>query len=122
MTMHDLARPKVDRGLRGEGEGEAPAEPFARIRNRSLHIKPVNANPPMRSISRRVMRSHKRTRRPRMESMCGSCSELRACPEIMPEMRPRSKYFMQNAFIKVAWLAWIAYDDCVGDASTSESS
>src|SRR3954447_26719792 len=59
--MQALALP-----VRRAGFGPAAA---ARARSQSDHIRPVKPRPPTRRASRRVMPSHRRTLRPRMESM-----------------------------------------------------
>src|SRR5262245_6673415 len=58
--------------------GAALPGPAARARIQSAQVKPVNARPPTRRTSRRLMPSHRRTPRPRRESI-GRSSHIRSC-------------------------------------------
>src|SRR5436309_2066638 len=68
--MQDLALPNVPAA--GLETGCVRLAAAARTRNKSGNARPVKPRPPTRRTSRRLMPSHRRTLRPRKESMVGN--------------------------------------------------
>src|SRR5690242_20190396 len=91
MRIQDFALPNAPGALL---RGAAWPARAAWARSQSDHSNPVNPRPPMRNTSRRLRPSHKRTLRPRTDSMAGDPRHFRraarrpqAYHTAMPEKR-----------------------------------